>query len=82
MQSNGSVEVDKNSYYLKAELAGSHVGLKVVAASCEFEVIQAQQGLGRIKIKGLYNHQEMQLADYIELISAEARSLERRRQIK
>lgn len=76
------MDVDKTSYYIKRELAGSYVGLKVVADSGEFEIIQAQQTLGRLKIKGLYNHQEIGLDEYIELISQEARSLERRRQMK
>jgi hypothetical protein len=58
------------------------VGLRVVAASEEFEVIQEQQIVGRLKIQGLHNHQEIPLDQYIELIQLEARSMERRRLLK
>jgi transposase InsO family protein len=77
---NGTVEVDKSSYYLKGVAARSQVSLVIDAATNEFAVY-AEGGVasGRIGIKGLHGHVEMELEPYIEMMAQEAKSKERRR---
>jgi len=77
VRSNGSVRVDKNSYYIGTKYRGRRVLLRLDAEGKRFDVLVGGRKIKQITIKGLYNG-VMDLPDYLELIQLEARSEERR----
>lgn len=74
---NGSVDVDKHSYYIGRHLRGQRVILRLEATQEQFECLLQGQVIKRLPIKGLY-HGTLPFADYVELICQEARSEARR----
>lgn len=82
VRSNGTVTIDKHSYYVKRALRGRYIVLRVDAYNRCFEVEAGHQAIKTIPIKSLYD-QELDFADYVELIREEAiserRLAERRR---
>ncbi|HZO73656.1 MAG TPA: hypothetical protein VFB60_15755 [Ktedonobacteraceae bacterium] len=76
VKSDGRVLVDSTAYYVKKELAGQQIILRIKAATRFFEVL-----LGEQKVKELVG-KPMALDDYIEIMSQRARSEERQRRMK
>ncbi len=79
VQHNGSIQMDHRRYYVKAQLAGQEVTVKIDASRRELVIEHHGQPVKRVPIKGLY-HGELDFADYFELIRAEAREHWRRMQ--
>jgi len=77
VRSNGSVRVDKTTYYVGQKYRGQRVLLRLDAETRQFAVFVGGTRVKQMAIKGLY-HGEMAFADYLELIQLEARSEERR----
>lgn len=74
---NGTVEVDRRSYYLKQALAGQQVVLMVNAPERVFEVLLGRERLKMLPIKGLVGH-SLPLDEYVSRMREEARSEYRR----
>lgn len=81
VKSDGRVLVDGIAYYVKRELAGQQIILRIKAATRVFEVLLGEQKIKELPIKGLIG-EPMALDDYIELMSQRARSEERQRRLK
>jgi hypothetical protein len=81
VKKDGRIQVDGTSYYIKADLAGHHVMLRLNAAARCFDVFGGQQFVKSVPIKGLCG-QQMPLEDYIDLMRERARSEERQRLIR
>jgi transposase InsO family protein len=71
VRSNGTVTIDKHNYYIKRALKGRYVVLRVDAYQRQFEAELDHQTIKTIPIKSLYN-QDLDFADYVELIRKEA----------
>jgi transposase InsO family protein len=71
VRSNGTVTIDKHNYYVKRTLKGRYVVLRVDAHNQCFQVELDNQTIKTIAIKSLYD-QELDFADYVELIREEA----------
>jgi transposase InsO family protein len=71
VRSNGTITIDKHSYYVQRALKGRYVVLCVDACKRRFEVEVDHQTIKSIPIKSLYN-QELDFADYVEFIRQEA----------
>jgi len=81
VRANGTVTIDKHSYYVKRALKGRYVVLRVDAHHQHFTVELGHQPVKTMPIKSLYD-QELNFNDYVELIREEAiseRRLARRR---
>jgi hypothetical protein len=76
VKSNGSVMLDKYSYYLDQALAKEYVVLVIDAAQRELVVQQHQQEVKRLRLKGLYRR-AIGLEEYRQLIVEEARAEQR-----
>lgn len=81
VKSDGCVNVDGASYYVKRALAGQQVSLRVNVTQRCFEVMHHDMLIKPLPIKGLYG-QPMPLEDYITLLAERARSEERQRLLK
>lgn len=81
VRSNGSVTVDKYDYYIGKRHRGRRIWLRLNAETKQFEAFLDGAIIKQVNIKGLY-HGEMEFGDYLELIAEEARSEERRLQMK
>lgn len=83
VRSNGSVSVDKNTYYIGKKYKGQRVLLRLDAETKQFIVFVGGKIIKQIDFteKLLYNG-EMEFADYLELIQKEARSEARRLKLK
>jgi hypothetical protein len=83
VSANGTVVVDKRDYYVDEKLAKHYVILEVAAVSRNFLVYEKSKNsavvLKTLPIKGLYNR-EMDFAEYVAVMEAEALSDYRRRQ--
>jgi hypothetical protein len=77
VQPNGTVEVDRRSYYIKQTLAGQHVVLLVQAPERVLEVLLGTQRLKTLPIKGLVG-EELPFEAYASRMREEARSQYRR----
>ncbi len=77
VQPNGSVEVDRRSYYVKQALAGQQVVLVVNAPERAFEVLLGKEHLKTLPIKGLVG-QPLPFEEYAARMREEARSEYRR----
>ena len=75
---DGRIQVDGTSYYIKADLAGHHIMLRLNAATRCFDVFRGQQFVKSVPIKGLRG-ESMPLEAYIDLMGERARSEERQR---
>lgn len=73
VQSNGSVQVGKQPYYIRQALKGQQVLLQVDAAAQQFQVWLDNQPLKRLDIKGLHQ-QVLDFDAYVDLIGREAAS--------
>jgi hypothetical protein len=73
IQSNGSVQVGKQYYYIRKALKGQQILLKVDAMAQQFQVLLDGKPIKRVDNKGLY-HNVMDWASYLELIHREAES--------
>ncbi len=74
---NGTVEVDRRSYYVQQSLAGRQVVLVVNAPERAFEVLLGRERLKVLPIKGLVGH-SLPFAEYAARMREEARSQHRR----
>jgi hypothetical protein len=74
---NGTVEVDRRSYYLKQTLAGQQIVLVVHAPERVFEVLLGRERLKVLPIKGL-GGQPLSFEEYAARMREEARSEYRR----
>ncbi len=81
VKSDGRVLVDGTAYYVKKDLAGQRIVLRIKAATRVCEVLLGEQKIKELPIKGLVG-EPMALDDYIELMSQRARSEERQRRLK
>lgn len=73
VQANGSVKMDKRSYYVDKGLQGQQVTLRVDADRREFQVMQSRQMIKTVPIKGLYE-ETLEFEVYLKLICEEART--------
>jgi hypothetical protein len=73
VQANGSVKMDKRSYYVGKGLKGQQVVLRVDTDRREFQIMQGRQVIKTIPIKGLYD-ELMEFEVYLKLICEEART--------
>ncbi len=74
---NGTVEVDRRSYYLKQTLAGQQIVLVVHAPERVFEVLLGRERLKVLPIKGVVG-QPLSFEEYAARMREEARSEYRR----
>lgn len=81
VRSNGYVSIDKNTYYIGEKHKGQRVLLRLNAETKQFDVILEEKIIKKIDIEGLY-HGEMDFYDYMEYITKEAISEERRLKYK
>lgn len=81
VKADGCVQVDGVPYYIKQALAGHSIMLRLNASARCFDVLQGEQFIKQLPIKGLLGKQ-MPLEAYIELMSERARSEERQRLMK
>lgn len=73
VQANGSVKMDKRSYYVGKGLQGQQVTLRVDADRREFQVMQGRQMIKTTPIKGLHD-ELLEFEIYLKVICEEART--------
>ena len=73
---NGTVEVDRRSYYIQQTLAGLSVDLVVHAPEHVFEVLMGKERLKLLPIKGVVGHC-LPFAEYVTRMREEVRSQHR-----
>ncbi len=73
IQPNGSVQVGKQTYYIRQQLKGQRILLKVDAPARQFQVLLDGFAIKQVPIKGLYNGM-MDFDAYFDLIRREAAS--------
>lgn len=73
VQANGSVKMDKRSYYVGKNLKGQQVTLRVDVDRREFAIMQKRQIIKTVPIKGLYD-ELLEFEVYLNLICEEART--------
>jgi hypothetical protein len=81
VRTDGRIQVDGTYYYIKADLAGHHIMLRLNATARCFDVFGGEQFIKSVPIKGLCGKQ-MPLEDYIDLMRERARSQERHRLLR
>lgn len=79
VRANGTVEVNRERYYIKQALRGQQVILVVDAYQHDFAVYLNRQRLKRMPIKGLH-HRILPFNDYLALICKEAQTERSRHQ--
>ncbi|HMB90225.1 MAG TPA: integrase core domain-containing protein [Rhodothermales bacterium] len=77
VRANGSMTIDKTSYYVSKALAGQYIVVWVDAAHRELVVLHRHKETKRMPIKGLHESL-MSLEDYLPWIAEQARSEQRR----
>jgi len=75
----GTVQVDKHRYYIRRDLVGRYVVLKLDAHRRLFEVLLNNQVIKTLPIKGLY-HEPYEFGLYLDLMVEEAQAEWRRLQ--
>ena len=75
ISSNGTIQIDKHVYYVDAKRAKTNVMVYLDARQKAFYVIQDQQVLATLEIKGL-QHESMDFQSYLWQMKREARSIE------
>jgi hypothetical protein len=73
IQANGSVQIGKRYYYIRRQLKGQQVLLKVDAPARQFQVLLDSKNIKQVDIKGLY-HGVLDFESYFDLIRREAES--------
>lgn len=73
IQSNGSVQIGKQYYYIRQKQKGQQILLQVDAPARQFKVLLGGKLIKRVDIKGLY-HGVLDFAAYLDLIRREAES--------
>lgn len=73
VQANGSVKLDKRSYYVGTRFKKQQVVLRVDAERRELTIMHKQQVLKSLPIKGLYD-EILDFEDYLKFICEEART--------
>jgi hypothetical protein len=73
VQINGSVKMDKRSYYVGKGFQGQQVTLRVDADRREFQIMQQRQVIKTVSIRGLYD-ELLEFEVYLKLICEEART--------
>jgi hypothetical protein len=81
VKTDGRIQVDGKYYYIKQELAGHRIMLRLNASTRCFDVFLGHQFIKSVLIKGLRG-ERMPLEDYIELMRERARSEERERRLR
>jgi hypothetical protein len=81
VKSDGCIRVDGLSYYIKPDLAGHQIMLRLNATTRCLEVFRGEQFIRSVPIKGLRG-KLMSIEDYIDLMRERARSEERQRLIR
>lgn len=81
VRTDGTIRVDGLTYYVKRDLAGTRVLVRLSAANRSFEVLVGEQVVKVLPIKGLCGA-PMALEAYIDLMRERARSEERQRQLQ
>jgi hypothetical protein len=77
VRANGSITIDKASYYVSKALAGQYIVALVDAAHRELVVLHNKQEIKRMPIKELQNRL-MSFENYLPWIAEQARSEQRR----
>ena len=77
VQSNGSVTINHEQYYVPRELASQEVLCFINAAEKQFEIWQPAGRIKSVAIKGLYGR-VLPFEEYVEVMKQEARSAYRR----
>ena len=77
---NGSVSIDKESYYISQAYAGQKVALRLNAFDQTLKVIYRGQLIRTCEIRGLYNR-KLPFGDYLKIMAEEARTIARRQQL-
>jgi len=77
---NGSVSIDKESYYISQAYAGQKIVLRLNAFEQAFKVIHRGQLIRTCEIRGLYNRR-LPFGDYLKIMAEEARTIARRQQL-
>lgn len=77
VNSNGTIQIGRQRYYISRQLKGQAVLLKVDAGQKRLVVLQGNELVKQVPIKGLYNSRLL-FEDYLSLIQAEAVSEYRR----
>ncbi len=72
----GLVSVDLHAYYISRALAGQVVALRIDAAQQALVVLQHEQPLKTLPLKGLH-HRLYSFDDYVHRMAAEARAAQR-----
>lgn len=78
---NGSVLIGSHRYYIKKQLAGRPMVMRLDAANQQFDAWVGSQRVKTVAIKGLF-HGELPLTNYVDYMVAEARSEEKRLKAK
>jgi hypothetical protein len=73
VQSDASVTINHEPYYVPRELVGQQVTCFINATEKQFEIWQAGSRVKSVPIKGLYG-KTMPFDEYVELMKQEARS--------
>jgi hypothetical protein len=81
VKKDGRIQVDGTYYYIKQELAGHHIMLRLTASTRCFDVFRGEQFIKSLPIKGLRG-KSMPLEEYIDLMRERARSEERERLLR
>jgi len=77
--SNGSLQIDKYSYYVDKKRAKTNVLVYLDAARKQFQVMQGNRRLATLDIKGLAREGELDFEAYLGHMEAEAQSIEMHR---
>ena len=72
--SNGTVQVDKQSYYIQDGLKGQFVLMVVDAQNREFIILLKQKPIKKLPIKGLYSEGVIAFEEYLKMSLTQARS--------
>ena len=76
VRSDGTVVVDCKRYYVKQQLCGQYIHLKVNADQQQFVIYHEKQAIKMVDVKGLYGG-EMRFEDFIACICKEAKREDR-----
>lgn len=77
--SNGTIQIDKHSYSVDHTRAKTNVLVYLDAKNRQFQVLQDNELLRSLDIKGLHGPELMAFQDYLAVMKKEARSIEMHR---
>jgi transposase InsO family protein len=81
VKTDGRIQIDGTYYYIKQDLAGQHIMLRLNASTRCFDVFGGEQFVKSVPIKNLRG-ERMPLEEYIDLMRERARSEERQRLLR